>query len=338
MCAAVAASRQGSPSRGDFPEPGIRHCRDMTQIKVNADNFKRAETHRMMAGLQRDAGGVNAFSHNREPAAVEKQTVIRMNRDTLYSFAVIDISAGATLTVPEAGERYLSVMIVNEDHYINRVFHDAGRYDLTIEEFGSPYVVVAARTLVDPTNPDDLAAVAAVQDQFGLEVMADRAFEMPDYDGESLDRTRNALLGLAADLGSFSAMFGRHEDVDAVHHLIGTAAGWGGLPDAEASYVGVFPNLPVGEYELTIGEVPVDGFWSISVYNAEGFFEPNEQGSYSVNNITAARNDDDSVTVRFGGEGDNALPITDGWNYIVRLYRPRPEILTGDWTFPKLAQ
>lgn len=103
MCAAVAASRQGSPSRGDFPEPGIRHCRDMTQIKVNADNFKRAETHRMMAGLQRDAGGVNAFSHNREPAAVEKQTVIRMNRDTLYSFAVIDISAGATLTVPEAG-------------------------------------------------------------------------------------------------------------------------------------------------------------------------------------------------------------------------------------------
>jgi hypothetical protein len=102
--------------------------------------------------------------------------------------------------------------------------------------------------------------------------------------------------------------------------------------------VGVFPNLPVGEYELTIGEVPVDGFWSISVYNAEGFFEPNEQGSYSVNNITAARNDDDSVTVRFGGEGDNALPITDGWNYIVRLYRPRPEILTGDWTFPKLAQ
>ena len=89
-----------------------------------------------------------------------------------------------------------------------------------------------------------------------------------------------------------------------MHHLIGTAAGWGGLPDAEATYVGVFPNLPVGEYELTVGDdVPVDGFWSISVYNADGFFEPNEQGAYSVNNITAARNDDGSVTVRFGGYG-----------------------------------
>ena len=71
--------------------------------------------------------------------------------------------------MPEAGERYLSVMVVNEDHYINRVFHDAGRHELTAEDLGSPYVVIAARTLVDPQDPDDLAAVAAVQDQLVLE-------------------------------------------------------------------------------------------------------------------------------------------------------------------------
>jgi hypothetical protein len=311
----------------------------MTHQRVNADSFVRAETHRMMAGLQRDAGGVNTFSHNREPAPIDRQTVIRMNRDTLYSFAVVDLSAGATLTVPDAGERYLSVMVVNEDHYINRVVHDAGRYELTVAEFGSPYVVVAARTLVDPRDPGDLAAVAAVQDGLAIEAASGRAFVLPDYDTESLDRTRGALLTLAADQTSFEHSFGRREDVDPVHHLIGTAAGWGGLPDSEATYVGVTPQLPVGEYELTVGDdVPVDGFWSISVYNADGFFEPNERGAYSVNNITAARNDDGSVTVRFGGEGDNALPITDGWNYLVRLYRPRPEILDGSWTFPALAR
>lgn len=311
----------------------------MTQPKVNADNFIQAETHRMMAGLQRDAGGINVFCHNREPASVDKQTVIRMNRDTLYSFAVVDISAGASLSVPDAGERYLSVMVVNEDHYINRVFHDPGRYQLTVEEFGSPYVVVAARTLVDPRDPDDLVAVAAVQDQLRIEAVAERPFVLPDYETESLDRTRNALLALAAEQVSFERTFGRREDVDQVHHLIGAAAGWGGLPDAEATYVGVSPNLPVGEYELTVGDdVPVDGFWSISVYNAEGFFEPNDQGAYSINNITAARNADGSVTIRFGGKGDNSLPITEGWNYLVRLYRPRPEVLAGSWTFPTLAQ
>ena len=216
----------------------------MTQTKVSADNFARAETHRMMAGLQRDAGGVNQFSHNREPAPVDKQTVIRMNRDTLYSFAVVDISEGAILTVPDAGERYLSVMVVNEDHYINQVFHDPGRYELTVEEFDTPYVVIAARSLVDPADPDDLAAVAAVQDGFALESASGRTFEMPDYDTESLDSTRTALLGLAAGMNAFSKMFGRREDVDPVRHLIGTAAGWGGLPDVEATYVGVFPDLP----------------------------------------------------------------------------------------------
>jgi hypothetical protein len=311
----------------------------MTQLKVNADNFAVAETHRMMADLQRDAGGVNQFAHNREPAAIDKQTVIRMNRDTLYSFAVLDISAGATLTVPDAGDRYLSVMIVNEDHYINRVFHDAGTYDLTIEEFDSPYVVVAARTLVDPRDPTDLVAVSAVQDQLEISAASCRPFELPAYDTESLNRTRSALLGLAAEQSSFERSFGRRQDVDPVHHLIGSAAGWGGLPDAEATYVGVSPDLPVGEYELTVpDDVPVDGFWSISVYNAEGFFEPNEQGAYSVNNITASRNEDGSVTVRFGGNGENSIPITEGWNYLVRLYRPRPEILSGAWHFPTLAQ
>jgi hypothetical protein len=43
-----------------------------------------------------------------------------------------------------------------------------------------------------------------------------------------------------------------------------------------------------------------------------------------------------SNTIRFGGDSkaDNFLPIVKGWNYIVRLYRPKKEILDGSWTFP----
>jgi hypothetical protein len=311
----------------------------MSSLKVDVDNFARAETHRMFADLQRNAGGVNRFAHNRKPASVDEQTVIRMNRDTLYSFAIVDLSAGATLTVPDAGRRYLSVMAVDEDHYVNRVLHDPGRYDLSVEELGSRYVAIAVRTLVDPRDPDDVEAVAAVQDQLRIDAVAGQPFELPEYDGASFDRTRTALLALASDMTSFERSFGRKENVDPVHHVIGAAAGWGGLPDAEATYLGVSPGLPVGEYELTVADVPVDGFWSISVYNADGFFEPNESGAYSVNDITAAHNPDGTVTVRFGGDGDptrNSLPITEGWNYLVRLYRPRPEILTGQWTFPAL--
>ena len=84
-------------------------------------------------------------------------------------------------------------------------------------------------------------------------------------------------------------------------------------------------------------DVPVDGFWSISVYDADGFFEPNDRSAYSVNSITATPNADGSVTVHFGGccdERANCLPIMEGWNYTVRLCRPRPEVLDGAWAFP----
>ena len=81
------------------------------------------------------------------------------------------------------------------------------------------------------------------------------------------------------------------------------------------------------------------GFWSISVYNVDGFFQANDRHAYSINNITAKPNEDGSVTVHLGGCSDdrpNCLPITDGWNYTVRLYRPRAELLDGSWTFPAL--
>jgi hypothetical protein len=312
----------------------------MTAISVNVDNFCRAESDRMLAGLLAAAGGVNEWLHFREPTPLDQQTVIRMNRDTLYSSCVADISDGAVLTLPDSAGRYLSVMVVNQDHYINEVFHEPGNHELTLDRFDTPYVLVAARTLVDPADPADVAEVNALQDQIKLTAGSQQPFEPPEYDAPSLDATRAALLELAKGVGGFEHAFGSKHAVDPVRHLLGTAAGWGGLPDQEAFYVNVEPHLPVGEYSLTVEDVPVDAFWSISMYNADGFFEPNDRNSNSVNNINAVPNDDGSITVNFGGCGDdrpNCLPLTDGWNYIVRLYRPRPEILDGTWTFPSIA-
>ncbi|MGL4256129.1 MAG: DUF1254 domain-containing protein [Microbacterium sp.] len=307
-------------------------------IHVNADNFVRAETDRMFADIQRDAGGVNTFRHNREPASIETQTVIRLNRDTLYSFAVVDLSEGATLTVPEAGERYLSVMLLDQGHFIRAVLHGGGTHDLAALAPGAEYLLVAVRTLVDPFDPADIAEVARLQDAIALDAASARPYEMPDYDTASLDATRTALLSLAAGLRGFDRTFGAPDEVDEVRHLIGTAAGWGGLPMTEASYVGVDPQQPVGFYDLTMRDVPVDAFWSVSVYNAEGFFEPNPENSYTVNSVTGVRDEDGAITVHFTPPGEatlpNSIPLPEGWNYLVRLYRPRPEFLDGSWQVP----
>ena len=135
---------------------------------VNVDNFARAETNRMFSALLRDAGGLNRWHHNRQVAPLDHQPVIRMNRDTLYSMAIVDLAEGALLTVPDGGRRYVSVMVVNQDHYINAVFHDPGDHELTMADFDTRYVMLGAWVLVDPADPTDLASVNALQDQLGV--------------------------------------------------------------------------------------------------------------------------------------------------------------------------
>lgn len=306
---------------------------------VNLDNFARAETDRMTAAISGVAGGINTVFHNRAFASLDEQTVIRENRDTLYTVCVMDISEGAALTLPDAGGRYLSAMVINQDHYINRVIHDAGTHALTVDEFDTDYVVLAIRILVDPNDEADLAAVNALQDQIAVDAASSRPFGLPDYDEASFTATRNALLELSKGMPGYAGCFGRREDVNPVRHLVGTASGWGGLPETEAFYVNVQPDLPVGEYSLTVGDVPVDAFWSVSLYNGDGFFEPNELNRNSVNSITAVKNDDGTTTVHFGASGDrpNCLPIMEGWNYLVRLYRPHAEVLDDTWTFPTIG-
>lgn len=311
-------------------------------VQVNVDNFVRAETARMFADIQSAAGGVNAFRHNREPAPIEEQTVIRLNRDTFYSFAVVDLAEGGRLSMPDPGGRYVSVMVVTEDHLINQIHHGAGTLELSMDRAGTRYALLAVRTLVDPEDPDDVAAVCALQDQYALDVASSEPFVMPDYDTVSLDETRVALLQLARGLDGLDRMFGSAHEVEPVRHLIGTAAGWGGLPSNEAVYLGVDPRLPAGTYAMTFRDVPVDAFWSVSVYNAQGFFEPNASGTYTVNSVTGVTNEDGSITVHLVSGDDlgdlpNAIRTPEDWNVLIRLYRPRPAVLDGSWTAPKVV-
>ncbi|NOD95244.1 DUF1214 domain-containing protein [Ruegeria sp. HKCCD4884] len=313
---------------------------ESVEVSITADNFIRAATDLEFQKYVSLAGGINRFYHFREPTPVENQPTIRMNRDTLYSTAVVDISEGATLILPEAADRYMTAMVVNQDHFINEVFFGGGTYTLDMETFDTPYVIVYLRVLVDAADPEDVAAVNMIQDTITIEANASNPFVAPNYDDEAFEAVVEQLLPLGA-LGfvpDSSRMFGKREDVHPIRHMLGTIAGWGGLPEKEAFYPAFFPGLPVGAYKIEVPQnVPVDAFWSVSMYNAEGFYEPNTLNSYSINSVTGAQNADGSMTIHLGACDDgrvNCLPITEGWNYVVRLYRPRQEVLDGSWTFP----
>ncbi|MDN4472617.1 DUF1214 domain-containing protein [Demequina zhanjiangensis] len=308
-------------------------------IPVTVDNFVRAESDRMLVDIQRQAGGVNRLGHRRAPTPISQQTVIRMNRDTLYSFATVDLQHGVDLTLPEAGGRYLSAMLVNNDHLVPLVLHRPGHYRLTRTEAGTRYALVAIRILVDPTDPEDVAKVVALQDAIQISGEGGEDLVMPDYDRATFDATRQALLTLAAGMASFDKAFGSAAEVDRIHHLLGTAAGWGGLPRAEATYVSMMPPSLDADCHLDLTDVPVDAFWSVSVYDDRGFFVENPYDRYSVNSVTAVREPDGGVLIRFvHGEpvGPNDIPVPERWGTVLRLYRPRNEVLDGRWTAPPI--
>jgi len=308
--------------------------------RVTIDNFRRAESDLYFDRIASD-GGFGKLYHHREPIPADRPAFVRPNRDTLFSSGVFDLDAApVTIWMPDSRGRFMSLMALDQDHYVVCVGYDRGEYTFTRAGVGTRYLMTTIRTLADPHNGEDLRQAHELQDSIGVNQRYRGRFVVPNWDVESQRGVRDALVALGATLPDVTGMFGSRDQVDPVRHLIGTAMMWGANPERDAVYVSVTPPKNDGRtmYRLTVSTVPVDGFWSVSVYNAQGYFEPNDWNAYSVNNITAVKERDGSVRVQFGecDEGvANCLPIVAGWNYLVRLYRPRSEILDRSWRFPE---
>jgi hypothetical protein len=311
-----------------------------TAVPVTAENFIRAESHVYFGNVARN-GGFGKFRHNRALASVDRQLIVRTNRDTLYSSAVFDLDAGpVTVTLPDAGKRFMSMQSFNEDHYTPRVIYRAGNHTLSRKSVGTRYVLIGIRTLVDPTDAEDMRQAHALQDAVVSRQAATGSFEVPNWDPVSKKKVRDALIALGATVPDLKRSFGTREQVDPVRHLIASATAWGGNPEQDAMYLSVTPERNDGHtvHRLVVKDVPVDAFWSVTIYDAQGYIQPNKLDAYTVTSVNAAKGPDGSVAVQFGGcDGSvrNCLPLTPGWNYLVRLYRPRAEILEGRWAFPQ---
>lgn len=309
---------------------------EQTANIVTTKNFVRAETDMQMKGYIDNFDCFGKFHHNREMYDVTKQITIRPNTDTMYSFGIFDLSEPLELQMPKT-DRYQSAMIVNQDHSLVAVY--GGDYTLTEKKIGTKYVFIILRTFVDPNDKSDLAKAHAVQDEVKISQKSIGTFKVPAWDKESLEKKRKELVEIGELLPNTEGMFGKKETLNPVIHLIGTAYGWGGLPEADASYdiTSVEKNDGKTVHSLTVKDVPVDGFWSATVYNKDGYFDINDRGIYSINSKTAKPDTDGSVTIQFGECKDvkNCLEIMDGWNYTIRMYRPQESILNGSWVFPK---
>jgi len=306
-------------------------------VKVTADNYVRAESDFQMKGYIESYNNFGKFHHNRKPYDVNNQITIRGNRDTLYSFGVWDLTSPVTITLPDTKGRYQSLMIVSQDHSIWS-FYGPRTGTLTKEKVGTRYALLALRTFMDPNDEQDMQEAYRLQNAVVVKQADIGKFEVPNWNKEEVEQMRNTINVVAATVTDSSKMFGRKEKLDPVYWLLGAALGWGGLPAEAATYANAVPEKNDGKtpYTLTVTDVPVYGFWSVTLYDEKGWMPVNKYNAYSFNNVTAKKAKDGSVTIHFGGDpnADNFLPIVPGWNYIVRMYQPGPEILDGSWKFP----
>lgn len=307
--------------------------------QVTPENYIRAETDRTFYSISQQAGGINRFFYYRKVTPLDNQTVVRMNKDTLYAGAIIDTSKGATITVPKMPpKRYFSVLLLDNDHYFLGTIYTAGTHKLPQE---TKYIAALLRIqLLHPDDPADVALVNKLQDEFVVHANSADPFPKPMWDTPSLDALR-------AKYNADFAKYDRYPDgfmaprgqADENIRQDAAAGAWGLFPNKDATYINYNGQSSSGQCYTATYHVPDNkGLWSITVYGSDGYIKTTDS---VLNAINTKMNADGTFTAYFGSEAlcgkvANRLDAPDGWNFLMRIYRPGQSVLDGSYKLPEV--
>ncbi|WP_261817542.1 DUF1254 domain-containing protein [Vibrio gallicus] len=312
---------------------------------TTADNYAVNETSRQYLKVQQQVG-VNKFLHKRVLTPTDKQPVVRMNRDTYYSMAVVNVSKGATVTLPEIPEgKYMSMEVITEDHRIQPMQYGAGTFDLSTHSGDHVYIIV--RT--DATF--SLDEVHAIQDKMTIQSNANEEFSAPQVDKASFMKVEEDLKaempkllkrdGAQATFGMFTDPNDESKELFTKEkYAVGAAIGWGGAQLQDNIYE-VSGNFPADKcHQATFEDPQNQAFWSVTVYNKQGFMF-NDVANVSSN--TAKKNPDGTYTVSFGCGPDAPNNIetknkSGVFNLAFRHYMPSQKMRDGYRVLPYVKQ
>jgi hypothetical protein len=348
------------------------------QVEKYIQDFPYQETHKYLKMYTRgNSAALNHWLQGSEPKLIKagEDLIVRSNNDTFYKAAFIYLEDGPVVLNVEAPSdgRFSSIQLI-DDRNVNyrNLIHPSGRYTIY---YGEEPDNIVGEAILAPSklglvlvrvevknikNESDVAAAATIFR--GITLIAKPVTKFPQLDlsgGYSAEVAAEAQrqIDQTVDTTSFTDLIvgpgqqpGR--EVSFLEHAAGTKVGWGGPDPAHSAYDMIRlddagePMLgSQGPYELTTAEPPVNAFWSISVYDTDrgGFLHPNKDDKYHINNTTAVKNLDGTVTFTFRqictATDINCLEVPAGrFDLAARYYLPKQDIILGNWRMPRAAR
>jgi len=294
-------------------------------IPVTAQNYVRAETDWNFAGQQAQAD-INTWTHN-DIVTEDNQTIIRSNADVVYSLALVDVSEGATLSIPERANGALQLIhYMDENHLTHGVIYAGESVVVTPDDLtGGNYVYILARTKIS----DSLEETRAAQRSMVIDANSAEPYEPKGFDAEEVEAYRNMLINEVysgqATVDASRAFGATLDDVDYEDYRYAAAIGWGGLPSQHAQYT-AFVNGQGSDaacQTITIPRPDLDyengGFFSLTTYNAESWIEGD---NFHIGHERMQDNGDGTLTIDFNCDTPHSIAVSEGWNGTFRLYKP----------------
>lgn len=302
---------------------------DPREHGMSPAEYINAESRAFMADFL-GRSGLNKFFHFTGLTKAADHWVVSPNNDTIYSLAVVNTRNGFTLELPDVGDRFISTQIITEDHMTPFYLYGGGAREFSADDFETDFVVIGIRMGTDGTPEDVKKVTGELQPQYRI-VGAATADDLKGFDKATLEKVRAALLVAYSKLpNSFGAMKKRVGDVDDWEYFTYVTAGaWGLSADENAMYAAGGPADAKGGvcYTATFPKVPVEAFFSITMYGPEKYLMTDKDNIVSSNQGVVT-NDDGSFEVAFGSEKCRKLAPNfaaapeDGWSFLMRAYRP----------------
>jgi hypothetical protein len=308
--------------------------------------YPRAETARQMLDTQ-SLVGINQFGHLSQLIPTDWQPVVRMNRDAYYSKVVVDVSQGATITLPSVPEgTYMSMQPVTEDHRPQPMSYGAGTYELATHTGDHMVIIIRLDSNLSPEQ------AKKYQQQMSIKAGSSKRFTTLPVEPKSFAKVESELKDdvmklikqegpIALSTTLFSSPTNESRGFYSLEkNQVAAAIGWGGALAKDNIYE-TSPNFPAkGCYQLTFDDPKNKHFWSITVYNKAGFMF---NDIANINSYKAKPNEDGTYTVSMGCGADypNFIPISNDsgvFSFTARHYGPSDRILNEGYRFVPLVK